>query len=96
MTGAANEVITTSYENIFTHNLKGDCPVSSCKLYDSATCTIPLSSPNIIMAAADPYKIEAIRTNSMGYDETFCVKCIVSPIGEVDGLGVVGLIDIVI
>ena len=79
-TGSPHFVEALTYENVFTHTLKIDCPVISCVLEEPTCNGIAFSSPNIVFGAY-PYKISGIRTNSEGYTETFCMKCIVSPLG---------------
>ena len=77
-------MITTSYTDVFVETVNSDCPVSKCVL-EAAGCTgTAFVSTNVFIDTNSPYSITATRTNSVGYDETACLKCIVSPINEVD------------
>ena len=93
-TGAADEPITTTYTNVFTHNFQADCPVTSCTLEATGCTGTAFVSTDISIGGTTPWAISAIRTNSVGYDHSFCIRCIVSPINEVDGATVVGLPDL--
>jgi len=56
-TGAPDELITTTFTNVFTHTLTVDCPVSSCVL-EEATCNgNPFSIADVSIAGTGPYAI---------------------------------------
>ena len=81
LTGGPPISEAATYENVFTHTLKIDCPVTNCFLEEPTCNGIPYSSPNIVFGVTPFYEMSGIRTNSVGYTENFCIKCIVSPLG---------------
>ena len=71
-----------SFEDIFDHTKKTDCPVESCALMTSGSCGVALTQTNIILDAKSPYKVSGKANIEVGYTQSFCYSCKVKPAGS--------------
>ena len=73
-------IVTSTYEALFTHIKKVDCPLNSCELLDEP-CSAAFASPDVSVDAAPAYKITATELNPLGFHHRVCVRCQVLPTG---------------
>lgn len=65
-------IMFQTYEDMFTHTKKIDCPVKTCALMLVKNCDVELQESNVVIGVEDPFMLEGKENVDAGYVQSFC------------------------